>query len=86
MNDNYVKIHYSGKDYIGQINSIESEWVRARSITDAHTETFLQYYKVSLYEKDTWCLIDDIFIKSFSEIKPYNEEVKTLEQEENKTD
>lgn len=68
---NYVKIHYSGKDYIGQIVSIESEWDCLRMIGKLEIERTLLYYKVSMYEKDTECLIDDIFIKNIQEIKLY---------------
>ena len=70
--DNIVKIHYSGKDYIGQINSIESEWECLRMIGKPETERKLLYYKVSIYEKYTGCLIDDIFIQSIDEIKRYD--------------
>lgn len=66
---NYVKINYSGKDYIGQINSIESEWSGGWSLGDNKHHTYLAYYKVSLYEKDTNCLIDNIFINNIHEIE-----------------
>ena len=69
--ENIVKIHYSGKDYIGQIVSIESEWERLRMIGKPEIERTLLYYKVSIYEKDTGCLIDDIFIRNIWEIKQY---------------
>ena len=59
--ENIVKIHYSGKDYIGQIVSIESEWDCLRMIGKPETERTLLYYKISMYEKDTGCLIDNIF-------------------------
>lgn len=68
---NYVKIHYSGKDYIGQIVSIESDWNHLRMIGNPEIERTLLYYKVSMYEKDTGCLIDDIFIRNIWEIKQY---------------
>lgn len=68
---NYVKIHYSGKDYIGQIVSIESEWDCLQMIGNPKTERTLLYYKVSVYEKDTGCLIDNIFIRNIWEIKQY---------------
>lgn len=70
---NYVKIHYSGKDYIGQIVSIESEWDCLKMIGKPEIERTLLYYKVSMYEKDTGCLIDDIFIRNIWEIKQYEE-------------
>ena len=35
------------------------------------TERTLLYYKISMYEKDTSCLIDNIFIRSIEEIKQY---------------
>lgn len=69
--ENIVKIHYLGKDYIGQIVSIESEWECLRMIVKPETEHTLLYYKVSMYEKDTGCLIDDIFIHNIWEIKQY---------------
>jgi hypothetical protein len=34
-------------------------------------ERTLLYYKVSMYEKDTGCLVDDIFIRNIWEIKQY---------------
>ena len=69
--NNTVKIHYSGKDYIGQINSIESDWECLRMIGKPEIERMLLYYKVSMYEKDTGCLIDDIFIRNIWEIEQY---------------
>ena len=71
--ENIVKIHYSGKDYVGQIVSIESEWDCLRMIGKPEMERTLLYYKVSMYEKDTGCLIDNIFIRSIEEIKQYEE-------------
>ena len=71
---NYVKIHYSGKDYIGQIKSIDSEWGSGHSLGTNVYETYLQFYRVCIYEKDTFCEIDHIYIRSFSEIKPYVED------------
>ena len=69
--ENIVKIHYSGKDYVGQINSIESDWECLRMMGKPEIERTLLYYKVSIYEKDTGCLIDDIFIRNIWEIKQY---------------
>jgi len=69
--ENIVKIHYSGKDYIGQINSIESDWECLRMMGNPKIEQTLLYYKVSMYEKDTECLIDNIFIRNIWEIKRY---------------
>ena len=71
--ENIVKIHYSGKDYIGQIVSIDSEWGFLRMMGNHEIERKLLYYKVSIYEKDTGCLIDNIFIRSIEEIKQYEE-------------
>ena len=71
--ENIVKIRYSGKDYIGQIVSIESEWECLRMMGNTEMELKLLYYKVSIYEKDTGCLIDKIFIRSIEEIKQYEE-------------
>ena len=70
--ENIVKIHYSGKDYIGQIVSIESEWESFRTVGKPEMERTLLYYKISIYEKDTECLIDNIFIRSIDEIKRYD--------------
>jgi len=72
MGDNYVLINYSGKDYIGQINQVESSWNNPRNLTGKRFLK-LQYYRISLVEKDTNCIINDIYINSFSEIKPYKE-------------
>ena len=69
--ENIVKIHYSGKDYVGQIVSIESEWNCLRTIGKPEIERTLLYYKVSMYEKDTGCLIDNIFVRNIWEIKQY---------------
>jgi hypothetical protein len=69
--ENIVKIHYSGKDYIGQINSIESNWECLRITGKLEIERTLFHYKISMYEKDTGCLIDDIFIRNIWEIKQY---------------
>lgn len=71
--ENIVKIHYSGKDYVGQINSIESVWDCSLVYNDLKRKQTLLYYKVSIYEKDTGCLIDNIFIRSIDEIKQYEE-------------
>ena len=71
--ENIVKIHYSGKDYIGQIVSIESEWDSFLVYNDLKREQTLLYYKISMYEKDTACLIDNIFIRSIEEIKQYED-------------
>ena len=51
--ENIVKIHYSGKDYIGQIDSIESVWYCFQVPGDLKRKQTLLYYKVSIYEKDT---------------------------------
>ena len=72
--ENIVKIHYSGKDYVGQIKSIESVWDCFRVTVDLKPERILLYYKVSIYEKDTGWLIDNIFIRSIEEIKQYRGE------------
>ena len=61
----------SGKDYIGQINSIESVWDCFGVSGDIKIKQTLLYYKVSMYEKGTGCLIDNIFIRSIEEIKQY---------------
>ena len=72
---NLVKIHYSGKDYIGQIKSIESDWSTSRILGENNFDfaTTLNYYKVCIYEKDTFCEIDNIYINDIKEIQPYNQ-------------
>lgn len=72
--NNYVKIHYSGKDYIGEIYSIESEWNCLRMFGKPEIERNVVFYNVSIYEKDTGCLIENIYVKSFNEIKPFKGE------------
>ena len=66
---NKVKILYSGKCYIGEIASIESEWEVLRPFGTFKTERNLLYYKVSMYEEGTGCLINNIFINSIKEIE-----------------
>lgn len=68
--NNLVKIQYSGKEYVGQIKSIDSEWATGYLI-GGKRETFLNFYRVCIYEKDTLCEIDHIYIHDISEIKPY---------------
>lgn len=72
---NLVKIHYSGKDYIGQIKSIESDWSTSRTLGKNNLDfmTYLNYYKVCIYEKDTFCEIDNIYINDIEEIQFYNQ-------------
>lgn len=69
--DNYIKINYKGKEYIGQIESIQSTWESVIK-PDYSRDLRLQYYSVAIIEKDTNVHIKDIIINSFSEIKPYN--------------
>ena len=68
--DNYIKINYQGKEYIGQIESINSDWTEFSTIDNIKNKQ-LNYYEVSIIEKDTDLLVEGIIIKSFSEIKPY---------------
>lgn len=70
---NYVKIHYSGKDYIGQIKSIDSVWNVARTLGDINLHPYLERYIVCIYEKDTFCEIGNIIIYDISEIQPYED-------------
>ena len=70
--DEYVEICYKGKDYIGQILSIESEGRIIHSFQ--MKEYFISHYKVCIREKDTLCKIDDIIIQSLNEIKLYDGE------------
>lgn len=67
---NYVKIHFKGKDYIGQIENIDSVWEEAR-LSNGERVLDLIHYSVKIIEKDTNCLISDIEIKNFFDIKPY---------------
>lgn len=71
--NNIVKIHYLGKDYIGEIVSIGSDWDILEMLEKPVKERKLLHYNVSMREKDTGCLINDIFIRCFSEIKQYEE-------------
>ena len=68
--NNYIKINYQGKEYIGQIESINSDWTEFSTIDNTKNKQ-LNYYEVSIIEKDTNLLVEGIIIKSFSEIKPY---------------
>lgn len=67
---NYVKIHFKGKDYIGQVKNVDSDW---QEEIYANGERFLKldHYSVTIIEKDTNCLISGIEIKNFFDIKPY---------------
>ena len=67
---NYVKIHFKGKDYIGQIENIDSVWQEVR-FENGERSLELVYYSVKIIEKDTNCLISGIEIKNFFDIKPY---------------
>lgn len=68
--NNYIKINFKGKEYIGQIENINSQWQISRN-TDNTRNVHLVFYNVCIIEKDTNVTIKDIIIKSFSEIKPY---------------
>lgn len=69
--NNLVKIRYSGKEYVGQIKSIDSEWATGYRLGSNQLEAHLHFYRVCIYEKDTFCEIDHIYIHDISEIKPY---------------
>ena len=71
--NNYVKIHFKEKDYIGQVKEIDSVWQNARY---ASGERFLKliHYSVTIIEKGTNCCISDIEVKNFFDIKPYEVE------------
>lgn len=71
---NYIKIHYSGRDYIGQIRSIDSVWIEEEDFEFGEPYKRIGFYKVCIYEKDTFCVIGDIYIHDMSEIKPYEDE------------
>lgn len=70
---NYVKIHFKGKDYIGQVKKIDSVW---QALKSANGERFFEliHYSVTIIEKDTNCCTSDIEIKNFFDIKPYEVE------------
>ena len=71
--NNFVKIHFKGKDYIGQVKDIDSVWQEARY---ASGDRFLKLirYSVTIIEKDTNCCISDIEVSNFFDIKPYEVE------------
>lgn len=66
--NNYIKIRQFGRDYTGLIVKIES---RLHGIENNDGSCFYEIdgYKVKLLEKDTNLIIDNIFIRDFSEIK-----------------
>ena len=68
--NNFVKIHFKGKDYVGQVKEIDSVWQECRNLGG---ERFLKliHYSVTIVEKDTNCCISDIEVKNFFDIKPY---------------
>ena len=70
LDNNYIKINYQGKEYIGQIESINSDWTEFSTVDNIKIK-HLNYYEVCIIEKDTNLLVEGIIIKSFSEIKPY---------------
>lgn len=71
--NNFVKIHFKGKDYIGQVKEMDSVWQEARYVSG---ERFLKliHYSVNIIEKDTNCCISGIEVKNFFDIKPYEVE------------
>lgn len=69
MTHDYVKINYKGKDYIGQISSIEGIYYDDYNFNTHDNEKCPVEYKISMYEKGTFCLISDIIIRSFAEIE-----------------
>lgn len=70
--NNYIKINFKGKEYIGQIESINSDWTDFSTVDNTKNK-HLNYYEVSIIEKDTNLLVEGIIIHNFSEIKPYIE-------------
>jgi hypothetical protein len=73
---NLVKIHFEGKDYIGQIDEIQSVWSDSTTIGDSSLgkqHYTLQFYSVAIREKDTFYRISDIRIQDISEIELYFE-------------
>lgn len=67
---NYVKIHFKGKEYIGQVKNVDSVWQELRSENGEYFFKLIRY-SVTIIEKDTNCLISNIEIKNFFDIKPY---------------
>lgn len=74
MGNNYVQISYAGKEYVGQIYEIKSEWGDIPNLHKINITRKLIKYEVTMLEKDTHCIIGNIFIRSIDEIKPYLED------------
>lgn len=72
--DKCVKINFRGKEYFGYLKSVEGiyEFERQLGIIDEIIPCFI-YYEVSIYDKDTFCVIDGITITSLDEIEIINE-------------
>ena len=71
--NNYVRIVFLGREYVGQVRFIECTDVGFKKILGKTKGPVEKAYKVSIIEKDTGCSINNIYISSFSDIKPYVE-------------
>ncbi len=69
----YVEIEYEGKKYVGRIKSVDSVWIESRK-RNGKVVYDLSFYVVSLIQKDTNCIISNIILKHFSDIKVYKGE------------
>lgn len=75
--NNYVKIHYSGRDYVGQLLEVVGICESYRNIIGKRSVD-INGYKIKLLEKDTNTEIDHIYVKKLSGIKPYSEELSNV--------
>ena len=71
--NNFVKIHFKGKDYVGQVKRIDRVCREARLASGQRILDF-GCYIVTIIEKDTNCQISDIEVASLFDIKPYEVE------------
>lgn len=69
----YVEIEHEGKKYVGRIKSVDSVWSEGRT-RNGKAVYNIEFYNVSLIEKDTNCTISNIILKHFSDIKTYKGE------------
>ena len=81
--NNYVRIVFLGREYIGQVRFIECTDAGYKKILGKTKGPVEKAYKVSIIEKDTGCSINNIYISCLSDIKPYVEKAPkpTLQSE-----
>lgn len=73
LNEDYVEIEYEGKKFVGKINSVQSVLEETyNTLTKSKIDVLC--YSVSLIDKETNCIISNINIKHFSDIKTYKGE------------